>query len=975
MSNEKEDDLKRIRAIRSGNRGVVTKYTKEVLELLKSDPWDQSARERLSTIANLLNEKLIRLKELDAQVLQLCDVNDIEQEIEETEEIYSRTMDVRREITKVTSQQVDKSKAKQTTSVVHMESTDEANLADVLHSHTTKEPELTSSPSKNTLQSARSKLPKLVLPKFKGDITNYRTFWQSFESAVHNNTELATIDKFNYLFSLLEGQALRSIKGLAITEDNYQAAVHILQERFGKSQQIISAHMDELLKIPPCVMDKPNQLRFVYDKVSVNVRGLEALGVQAEQYGSLLIPVIMSKLPSNVRLQIARNTAKDVWVMSDLLEIIKKEVEARELSEHVKTNNETKKPPSAKNNFHTTSSLTTQGQGALGKNSFSIKCAFCGKQHYSASCETVVQTNERRDILRRDARCFVCLRFGHRSNQCFPTRKCRRCDGAHHQSICDKSVSTKGPDQKLSSNDGKSIKTTKPEGAISTSENTVTANQTSTTATTRNKSKVFLQTATTYACSQTATTMIPVRVLTDSGSQRSDVTDSLKERLGLVPEKTESLNLNTFGDDQFRKRQCDRVRLQLQRKTNDIEISALCFPKICSPLTTTLDIGRYPHLEGLVLADKGLLDDSTPNIDILIGSDYYFDIIMGEVQWGDKGPVAVESEFGWLVSGNAQAKKSGEREESASCLIAEGPELVHPHNLFVSTNDDKLTEAVREFWNIESIGILEPSQSIESEFLRDLQFDEVSQRYQVSLPWKQGCMPGSSGYSSCVKRLRQVHSRLKNDQELLNEYDSVIQQQLDSGTIERVSDPPELDGSTHYLPHHRVVRHDKLTTKVRVVFDGSAKHGTTALSINKCLEKGPNLVPRLFDVLVKFRGYPIGIMADVEKAFHQIQINPDDRRMLRFLWFDDIFKEQPKIVQYQFCRLVFGLTPSPTILSSLIQHHLEINKEKEPHIASLLQDSFYVDDFVGGATDDRHALEIYEKSSKIMKDGGFTLRK
>ena len=51
-------------------------------------------------------------------------------------------------------------------------------------------------------------------------------------------------------------------------------------------------------------------------------------------------------------------------------------------------------------------------------------------------------------------------------------------------------------------------------------------------------------------------------------------------------------------------------------------------------------------------------------------------------------------------------------------------------------------------------------------------------------------MPGSSGYSSCVKRLRQVHSRLKNDQELLNEYDSVIQQQLDSGIIERVSDPP-----------------------------------------------------------------------------------------------------------------------------------------------------------------------------------------
>lgn len=266
MSNE-EDSLKRLRAIRSGNRGVVTKYTKEAIELLKVGPGDESAKDRLSTIANLLNEKINRLKELDVQVLELCDVTDIEQEIEETEDIFSRTSDVRREITKFTSQQIDKStktpvlvtvdatKAKQTTSVVHTESSDEANLVGVSLNQTTKETEQTSSPSKNTRPSARSKLPKLVLPKFKGDVTNYQTFWQTFESAVHNNTELTTIDKFNYLFSLLEGQALRSIKGLAITEDNYQAAVDILQERFGKSQQIISAHMDELLKIPPCAGD------------------------------------------------------------------------------------------------------------------------------------------------------------------------------------------------------------------------------------------------------------------------------------------------------------------------------------------------------------------------------------------------------------------------------------------------------------------------------------------------------------------------------------------------------------------------------------------------------------------------------------------------------------------------------------------------------------------------------------------------
>ena len=85
-----------------------------------------------------------------------------------------------------------------------------------------------------------------------------------------------------------------------------------------------------------------------------------------------------------------------------------------------------------------------------------------------------------------------------------------------------------------------------------------------------------------------------------SGSQRSYVTESLKNKLGLIPEKTEVLNLNTFGDDKFRKQRCDQ---QLQGQTKDIEIMVLCFPKICSPLSMALDFEHYSHLDGLVPAD------------------------------------------------------------------------------------------------------------------------------------------------------------------------------------------------------------------------------------------------------------------------------------------------------------------------------------------------------------------------------------
>lgn len=97
-----------------------------------------------------------------------------------------------------------------------------------------------------------------------------------------------------------------------------------------------------------------------------------------------------------------------------------------------------------------------------------------------------------------------------------------------------------------------------------------------------------------------------------------------------------------------------------------------------------------------------------------------------------------------------------------------------------------------------------------------------------------------------------------------------------------------------------MIQKDKTTTNVQVVFYRSAKHSTSQLSLNECLEKGPNLVPHLFDVVIKFRGYPLGIVADIEKAFRQIKISPDDHQMLRFLWFDDIYKENPNIVEYQF---------------------------------------------------------------------------
>ena len=146
------------------------------------------------------------------------------------------------------------------------------------------------------------KLLKLTLKKFNGDLTKWTTFWDSYESLIHHNSQLSDIDKFIYLNSLLEGPASESISGLRLTAANYNEAVSILR-RFGNTQQIVSKHMEALLNLEAVISQyNLKALCHLHDIVESQMRGLRALGVAAKSYGSLLSPVILSKLPPEFRL-------------------------------------------------------------------------------------------------------------------------------------------------------------------------------------------------------------------------------------------------------------------------------------------------------------------------------------------------------------------------------------------------------------------------------------------------------------------------------------------------------------------------------------------------------------------------------------------------------------------------------------------------------------------------------------------------
>jgi hypothetical protein len=309
-----------------------------------------------------------------------------------------------------------------------------------------------------------------------------------------------------------------------------------------------------------------------------------------------------------------------------------------------------------------------------------------------------------------------------------------------------------------------------------------------------------------------------------------------------------------------------------------LNISALTFPKICSALPSKVDFSNCPVLASLDLVSDLSYDEKPINIPI--GSDLYWDFVSGNVVRSEAGLVAIESKFGWIISGVKKGSDVDANCESSNSVT----NLIITREVGVCEPTDYLKSNLKRFWETESIGIYEEAEEKRSQTATErfnINIEREDERYSVNLPWKSDSQPVPTHYELSKTRLNYLKQKLERNRELMEKYDDIITEQLQTGIIEPVSlENEESNPNIHYLPHHAVVREDKSTTKVRIVFDGSARLNNDGLSINDCLECGPNLVPSLFDILVRFRSH---VVADIEKAFYMISIKEEDRNALRFL--------------------------------------------------------------------------------------------
>ncbi|XP_053691464.1 uncharacterized protein LOC128739980 [Sabethes cyaneus] len=200
-----------------------------------------------------------------------------------------------------------------------------------------------------------------------------------------------------------------------------------------------------------------------------------------------------------------------------------------------------------------------------------------------------------------------------------------------------------------------------------------------------------------------------------------------------------------------------------------------------------------------------------------------------------------------------------------------------------------------------------------------------------------------------VRRLVQLERRLSKDPELRRQYNEAMQAYLDQNHMGIVPEE-ELKRDKRiafYLPHHPVFKEASATTKIRPVFDGSAKSSSN-YSLNDALMIGPVIQDPLFDLLLRFRKHLVALVADIEKMYLQVTVHPEDTPLLRILW---RFLPSEPISTYEMTRVTFGLAPSSFLATRCLQQ-LAYDEDSE-----------------------EEAILLRQKLKQLLSKGGFRLRK
>ncbi|GBM67020.1 hypothetical protein AVEN_152529-1 [Araneus ventricosus] len=384
-----------------------------------------------------------------------------------------------------------------------------------------------------------------------------------------------------------------------------------------------------------------------------------------------------------------------------------------------------------------------------------------------------------------------------------------------------------------------------------------------------------------------------IRLIFESGSMSSHISDRIIKQLGLKPHRVETIINTLFGGSETKPREKGLYAIEIKALYESFSacLEAFSEKKVCGfvPKINDRIILRELKNRKIEITDPV---SGEYEIDLLIGADLLGSLLTGEIVELDCGLTAVHTKLGWTITG----KQNGTRSMG---------------NVMTTLSMHCRSVNLTEMWDLECLGITDSSQSLcrkkaHSEHLnyfREKLTILPCGRYEVGLPWKSDSRNLPDNKELSWKRHKKMVKRMKA-RGFLCEYQDVFDDWERLKIIERAPENELKNEKCHYLPHRPVIKMQSETTRIRPFFDASASEKGKP-SLNHCLFKGINLTELIPDVIDKFRTYPIGLSGDIEKAFLMLSVANQDREFLR------CFCPCDEELVYRHCRVVFGVSCCP----------------------------------------------------------------
>ena len=269
-------------------------------------------------------------------------------------------------------------------------------------------------------------LPRITLPRFSGDIEEWLAFRDLYVALVHSSAELPTIEKYHYLRSQLDGEALNVISSLPLTPANYTVAWNLLTARYSNKKMLKRKQVQALFELPELKRENARELHDFTDNFEKAIKTLDQIVEDADYKHLLMIHLLTTKLDTCTRRTWEEESSKrDTDTVTELLEFLRRRVQILE-SVGMEQNTTTRK---------------CDGSRLVSMSALRVsepKCFLCRGDHLLRWCSVFagLRPTEKEEEIRRHGLCRNCLGKGHTCRTCPSKFSCRRCGSRHHTLLC-----------------------------------------------------------------------------------------------------------------------------------------------------------------------------------------------------------------------------------------------------------------------------------------------------------------------------------------------------------------------------------------------------------------------------------------------------------------------------------------------------------------------------------------------------------